>query len=253
MPSPLPILVGVGLLLLIATSGSAKAAEPEAAPSASGPYAAGYALGYADGVAGKSKTPAANVLASPAAKSSGDPTAYANGYADGYAKGFAAKPKPYESPPTEVSCIGPGVKMSLAAAQEILMGRGFFKGPADGKCSIETSAALASYQVNKSLLLATPGILDTITEALLNTETSTSTPIKFKTNSEAFADGMQLRTARATDANYVSWFSKGRYVRGYQDEAIAGPDGKKYNNNPNYLRGWDDHALGKADETVWPY
>ena len=252
MPSPLPILVGVGLLLLVASSSkAATSAKPRPGVLGAGAYEKGYAVGYADGVGGEPEDLGADI--SDAAKSSGNASEFAKGYADGYAKGFAAKPKPYESPPTEVSCIGPGVKMSLAAAQEILMGRGFFKGPADGKCSIETSAALASYQVNKSLLLATPGILDTITEALLNTETSTSTPIKFKTNSEAFADGMQLRTARATDANYVSWFSKGRYVRGYQDEAIAGPDGKKYNNNPNYLRGWDDHALGKADETVWPY
>jgi len=106
MASPLPILIGVGLLFLVA--GSASAAEPEAAPPAlpKSPYAAGYALGYADGLAGKAKM--TNPETTSAATSSGDPAAFAKGYAEGYVKGVADKAKgvvvPVKVTPSEPGC-----------------------------------------------------------------------------------------------------------------------------------------------------
>ena len=90
MPSPLPILVGVGLLLLVASSSkAATSAKPRPGVLGAGAYEKGYAVGYADGVGGEPEDLGADI--SDAAKSSGNASEFAKGYADGYAKGLAAK------------------------------------------------------------------------------------------------------------------------------------------------------------------
>ncbi len=253
MPSPLPILIGVGLLFLVASGGSAKAATPVAPPGPAKPsaYDLGYKAGYADGLANKAKLPSSTEAAA-----SGNAVDYAKGYADGYAKGILDK-KPVVVPPVYVppvtvdptkNCVGPGVTMTLLEAQEILFFLGFFKGARDGKCAPDTKAALIAYQTSKMLLTAVMGTLDVITEAALRTE-KVSTPTGFTNAANAFNDGLNLKTSKApTDSQYTLWFSKGRFERGYQDQ----PGGTRYNTgNQYYDAGWEARAKGESDVQGW--
>lgn len=251
MPSPLPILIGVGLLFLVASGGSAKAATPVAPPGPAKPsaYDLGYKAGYADGLANKAKLPSSTEAAA-----SGNAVDYAKGYADGYVKGTLDKkpvvvvpPPPATVDPTK-ACIGPGVTMSLIEAQETLFMLGFFKGARDGKCGLDTKAALAAYQTNKVLLTANFGTLDLITEAALRTE-KVPTPTGFTNATNAFNDGLNLKTSKAPgDAQYTLWFSKGRFKRGYEDQ----PGGTRFNTgNPYYDAGWESRAKGEPDVWGW--
>lgn len=260
MPSPLPILIGVGLMFLIA-SGNASAATPKPGPAGPSAYDKGYTAGYADGLAGVAKAGSPATL--PAAVASGNPADFAKGYDAGYTKGTADKPKPYTPPkvdPVKVdpktACVGPGVTMSILEAQEILTARGFYKGVRDGVCNATMTAALLAYQTNK-MLLAMPGMLDVITEAALRSE-PVSTPEGFKNATASFDDGLNYKTAKSTNAEYMKWFNNGRYVRGYQDGRIFGPSGEPYPSvklNPYYMQGWNDYKSGQPDitSTKFPY
>lgn len=259
MPSPLPILIGVGLLFLVASGGSAKAATPVAPPGPAKPsaYDLGYKAGYADGLANKAKLPSSTEAAA-----SGNAVDYAKGYADGYAKGILDK-KPAYVPPVYVPpvtvdpkkiCIGPGVTMTLLEAQQILKARGFYSGALDGACSPETIAALGSYQTNK-MLIATIGTLDVITEAALRTE-PVSTPEGFKNATASFDDGLNYKTAKVpSSAEYMKWFNNGRYVRGYQDSRTTSSPYPSVAANLYYMQGWNDYRSGQPDitSTKFPY
>jgi peptidoglycan hydrolase-like protein with peptidoglycan-binding domain len=177
MASPLPILLGLGALLLVASGNSSSSSSDLSTTSAA--YKAGYADGYKDGLANKPVKTNEEAQKTPEATASGNPKDYALGYLTGRVAGAAARAKSGTGAGTGTGmstvdgCRTSDATAPLMDYQRALIAAGSLpainsktgKTNADGVCGPMTRAAVSDFQVKRGLTAS--GIIDKATAAQL--------------------------------------------------------------------------------------
>jgi hypothetical protein len=173
MASPLPILLGLGALILVASGGGGSPGGPAAKSEA---YKAGYADGYKDAAAKKPTKTYEQAQKSPEAVASGNASDYADGYLVGRVDGAVAATKSGGGGggTTTYVCKTADAKHSVLDYQKALIAAKSMtptnvktgKSNADGVCGPITIAAIADFQTKKGLPVTK--VIDKATAQLLD-------------------------------------------------------------------------------------
>jgi len=178
MASPLPILLGLGALFLVASGGSGSPSGPAAKSEA---YKAGYSDGYKDAAAKKPTKTYEQAQKTPEAVASGNANDYADGYLIGRVDGAVAATGGggggggggTGTLATVDGCRTADATKSLVDYQRALIAAGSLPAVnsktgatnADGSCGPITRAAISDFQTKKGLTVS--GVIDKQTASIL--------------------------------------------------------------------------------------